>query len=78
MKNDNKVRFIAQVDIQHIRYSKGIKLGIDFSNEIDVWARMQFRSRQQIKHLREYGKLNGHEILKDLNSLVYSLREKID
>lgn len=78
MKNDFKVPLAAVVDVKKVKYSKSIKLGIDFTNEIDVWAKMEFRSRKQIKHLKQFGTLNGHEILKDLNSLVYAIREKVE
>ncbi len=78
MKNDSKVPTIARVDSQKVRYSKGIKLGIDFSNEIDVWARMEFRSRQQVKDLRRTNSRPRHEMIKDITSLHYCVREKLD
>ena len=78
MKRDVKIPIIARVDVQKARYSKGIKLGIDFSNQIDVWARMEFRSRQQVKELRRPNTRPKHEILKDLTTLHYCVREKLD
>lgn len=78
MKSDSKVPIIARVDAQKVRYSKGIKLGIDFSNEIDVWARMEFRSRKQVKELRRTSSRSKHEILKDITTLHYCVREKLD
>jgi hypothetical protein len=73
-----KVPIVAIVDSSKVKYSKGNKLGIDFSNEIDIWAKMEFRSRQQVKKLKRDGSLESHEILNDLKSLVYAVREKID
>ncbi len=78
MKNDSKATLHAKVDARKVKYLKGKKLGIDFANEIDVWAKMEFRSRHQVKRLKQFGTLNGHDILQDLNSIVYSIREKLD
>ena len=69
---------IAKVDFKKVKYQKPAKLGIDFSNEIDIWSKMEFKSRTQIKRLKDRGHLHGHHILSDLNSLVYAIREKID
>lgn len=78
MKHDSKFPLPAVVDVAKVRYSKGVKLGIDFSNEIDAWAKMEFKYREQIKKLRDNGTLDGHDVLRDLNTLVYAIREKID
>lgn len=78
MRSKSKGPSVAKVDVRKVKYSKGIKLGIDFSNEIDIWTKMEFRSRQQIQRLKNNDLLEGHEILKDLNSLIYAVREKLD
>lgn len=78
MKNDSKTPIVAKVDTRRAKYSKPESLGIDFTNEIDVWSKMEFRYRKQIKNLGKNRTLEGHEVLKDLNSLVYAIREKID
>jgi len=79
MKNDSKSALIAKVDVRKAKYSKSKELGIDFANEIDVWARMEFRSRQQIKQLQCKGTLeNQNETLKDAKTLFYAIRETID
>lgn len=78
MKNDSKTPIVAKVDIRKVKYTKPEKLGIDFTNEIDVWSKMEFRYRGQIKNLGKNRTLEGHDILKDLNSLVYAIREKVD
>lgn len=78
MSNDFKPTIVAKVDARKVRYSKPKELGIDFSNEIDVWAKMEFKSRKQIERLKQNNSLNGHNILQDLNTIVYAVREKLD
>lgn len=78
MKNDSLSLSAAFVEVKKVKYSKGKDLGIDYANEIDAWAKMEFKARRQIKQLKQYGTLNGHEVLKDLNSLIYAVREKLD
>jgi len=78
MKKDLDVSHVAKVDTRKVKYSKPKELGLDFTNEIDIWAKMEFRYREQIKSLAHNPTLEGHEILKDLNSLIYAMREKID
>ena len=77
MKNDLKIP-LAKVDVKRVSLTKKKSLGIDFTNEIDVWAKMEFRARKQVNRLKLNSSLDGHEILQDLNSLVYAIREKID
>jgi len=78
MKNDPKASIVAKVDVRKVKYTKPEKLGIDFANEIDIWAKMEFKSREQVKRLRHNGTLDGHNVLQDLNSIVYAIREKLD
>ncbi len=78
MKNDSRPITAAKVDARKVKYSKPKELGIDFSNEIDIWAKMEFKSRKQVKRLRQNDSLDGHDILQDLNTIVYAVREKID
>lgn len=78
MSKDSKVVSVAKVDARNVKYSKPKKLGIDFSNEIDVWAKMQFKSRKQVQRLKQNNSLDGHDILQDINSIVYAIREKIE
>lgn len=78
MAIDPKTPLVAKVDVRKAKYQKPESLGIDFTNEIDIWSKMEFRYRKQIKYLSKNMTLNGHEILKDLNSLVYAVREKVD
>lgn len=78
MKNDPKLPIIARVDLRKVKYSKPAKMGVDFANEIDIWAKMEFRAREQVAKLRRNGSVDGHEVMKDLSSLYYALREKLD
>jgi hypothetical protein len=78
MKNDSKPAIVAKVDLRKVKYKKPDSLGIDFANEIDIWAKMEFRARSQVKKLSRNESLDGHDVLQDLNSLYYSIREKLD
>lgn len=78
MKNESRSLWPAVVEVAKVKFSKGKDLGIDFSNEIDAWAKMEFKYRHQINHLKKYGKANEQEVRKDLKSLVYAIREKIE
>ena len=75
MNNDSKSFVYGEVDVTLARFSKGDQLGIEFSNEIDVWAQMQFRARQQIQYLKHGRPQLGGKIRKDTDSVVYRVRE---
>jgi hypothetical protein len=76
MNNDSKMPIIAHVDVRKVRLIKPESLGIDFTNEIDIWAKMQFRYRIQIKHEGKGQKIAGTDILNGPHSLIYGVREK--
>ncbi len=78
MQNDSRSLWPAVVEVEKVRFSKGKDLGIDFSNEIDAWSKMEFRFRHQIKQLRQYGNLSVHESPKDLRALRYAFRQKVE
>ena len=78
MKNDSKSCLPAEVDVLNARSSTGMDIGIEFSNEIDVWAKMQFRARHQIKQLKQFGKLTKGETDRNLHPLVYRTRQSIE
>ena len=78
MKQDSNIPVLGKVDIQRVSLTKKKSLGIDFTNQIDAWAKMEFRAREQVKRLERNETLDGHGILQDLNSLVYALRSKIE
>ncbi len=77
MKNDDDSFLIAHVDLDRVKFSKGLDMGIDFSNQIDAWSKMEFKFRQQIHQMRDYGSMKKNGPL-DLKSFVYSWRERVD
>lgn len=86
MKTDFQSLCVAEVEVRKVKFSKAPDLGIDFSNEIDAWAKMEFRFRRQIQHLRERQILGSEAILRlqprferqELRPLTYSIRQRID
>ena len=79
MKRDSGPLFI---DMDQVRFARTPDTAIEFSNEIDVWSRMAFQARTQIKELRVSG--DNHPAAqqsckrKDLAPLVYSIRQRLD
>lgn len=69
MDRDSKVPVIAKVDLSKVTLVDESKLGIDFFNEIDVWAKMEFRSRDQ-----SLGRRGSQQVP---SSRPYSVRHKI-
>ena len=75
----------AQIDLTRVKFSKSSNLGIDFQNKIDAWNMMEFTFRHQIQRMQSLKetlaagkkKVKRRE-KKDLRTLVYSMREKID
>lgn len=62
---------LAHVEVDKVRFNKGMDLGIEFKNEIDAWNKMAFKFRG--------GRSNpGHYARKDLHPLVYSVRSRIE
>ncbi len=47
MDRDSKVSVVAEVDLSQVSAHSEESLGIEFFNEIDVWDKMMFRSREQ-------------------------------
>lgn len=78
MPNDLKIPFVAKVDVKRVSLTPKESLGIDFSNEIDLWAKMEFRARKQVNRLKSNNAFTVHDSVQDLRSLVYAVREKID
>ena len=78
MKNDSSSLWPAVVEVEKARFSKVKDLGIDFSNEIDAWSKMEFRYRHQIKQLRKYGTFSSCESPKDLKAFKYAVRQRVD
>ncbi len=81
MKRDSGPLFI---DPDHVKFARTPDTAIEFSNQIDVWSRMEFQIRAQIKELRVSGE---HSVRpqslpvrkrKDLATLFYSIRQRLD
>jgi hypothetical protein len=73
----------AEIEVANVKFSKAANLGIDFQNKIDAWSKMEFTFRQQIQRLKSLKSPSkgGRPALrgrKDLKTLVYSMREKLD
>ncbi len=68
---------VAKVDVSKVRLIDETKLGIDFFNEIDIWTKMEFNSREQISKLR-HNKSPSTLAYTSTHSLYYSVREKLD
>lgn len=78
MKQIPKIPVLAKVDVKKVLLREKKSLGIDFANEIDIWAKMQFRAREQVKRLEKNETLDVHETLQELNTLIYAVRSKLD
>lgn len=78
MKNDSKSLFPAEVDVMNASFSQIKELGIDFTNEIDVWTQMEFRARRQIKEIKQFGASQRHVVMNNLNSYYYSTRFSLE
>ena len=80
MKNDSCSRLAAEVEVAKVKLSKCVDLGIDFSNQIDAWTRMEFKFRHQIQQLKRSGPIKEYAPVgrAALTSLVYAVRERID
>jgi hypothetical protein len=79
MKVDSRSLWPAEVEVLKVKFSKSADLGIDFSNEIDAWAKMEFKFRKQIKQLKHSG-VSYHAVSErdELKTLRYAFREKLE
>ena len=80
MRNDSRPPLAAEVEVAKVKLSKCVNLGIDFSNQIDAWKRMELKFHHQIQQLKR-----SEKILEDapvgkaaLTSLVYAVRVRIE
>lgn len=80
MKNESCSPLAAEVEVAKVKLSKCVDLGIDFSNQIDAWTRMEFKFRHQIQQLKELGPIRENPPVgrTALSSLVYAVRVRID
>ncbi len=67
---------IAIVDLDQVSQFDETAPKIDFFNEIDIWARMEFQTRSQINRLRHKKSLRFNRTTQGLHSLQYSFREE--
>ncbi len=79
MKVDTSCLGPVQVEVAKVRFNKIDQLGIEFSNEIDAWAQMEFKFRQQIQKMqRENGKTTVADPQRsDSRPLRYAFREAL-
>ena len=71
----------AEIELALVKFSKTPNTEIEFKNEIDVWSKMEFKFRTQIREMKSSGRKPGRKTrkeFKDLESLVYSIRDKLD
>ncbi len=66
---------IAIIDLDQVSQFDETNPGVDFFNEIDIWAKMEFQSRHQISRLRQKKSLSNNRTTQGLHSLHYSFRE---
>lgn len=76
MKRDSEPLFI---DTDLVKYARTADTAIEFTNEIDVWSRMEFRFRSLISDLRVQGEARPPgKKLTHTGSLYYSIRQRLD
>ena len=78
MPSDLRIPLLAKVDIKRVSFLKKKSLGIEFSNEIDLWAKMKFRASKQLHRMKSNSSLNESDMIQDTSPLIYAMREKID
>ncbi len=67
---------IAKIDLDHVGQYDETNLGVDFFNEIDIWAQMEFQSRHQITRLKNKKPLSSNRTQKALDPRYYSFRNE--
>ena len=67
---------IAVIDLDQVSQFDESNTGVDFIHEIDIWARMEAQSRQQIHRLKYKKFLKNNRTPKSLDSLYYSFRNE--
>jgi hypothetical protein len=69
----------AQVDIVKARFCQKFNWGIEFKNEIDAWAQMEFRFRHQIQKMKNVGNCSPEStpLRRETKTFHYSFREAI-
>jgi len=78
MKSDSRSCYPAQVDVANAIFPEGRDMGFDLTNEIDVWAQMQFRARHQIQRLKHSRPMTPIPEATKAHSLIYSTRHRFE
>ncbi len=66
---------LAFIDLDQVsQYDDDASTSIDFVNEIDIWAKMEFQSREQINRLKHKKSLRNKSS-QSPHSLQYSFRK---
>ncbi len=72
----------AEIELAQVKFSRTADTAIEFRNEIDVWSKMEFRFRQKIRDLKAGATPRQKSQLtrdfKELEALVYSIRERLE
>ena len=67
---------IAFIDLDQVSQFDENDRSIDYFNEIDIWARMEFQSRHQISRLRHKKSPKTNRTTHGLHSIQYSFRDE--
>jgi hypothetical protein len=67
---------IAKIDLDQVGQYDETNPGVDFFNEIDIWAQMEFQSRHQITRLKNKKSLSSNRTLQGLSPRYYSFRDE--
>jgi hypothetical protein len=70
MQSDSKSSVTAHVDVSQARFSLA-DYKLEFTNTIDVWTQMEFRTRHQINSLRSFGSVNFEEPKTQMKTYFY-------
>lgn len=70
MHSDSKSSVAAHVDVSQARFSR-VGLKLEFTNTIDVWTQMEFRTRHQISSLRASGSVHLEEPKTQMKTYFY-------
>ncbi|MES2528681.1 MAG: hypothetical protein V4598_16475 [Bdellovibrionota bacterium] len=70
------MNLIAFIDLDQVSQFDEANTGVDFFNEIDIWARMEAQSRHQITRLKHKKSLKNNRSSKSLDPLYYSFRNE--
>lgn len=57
MKDDSipGPELVASVEVDNVRFDRGVDLGIEFRNEIDAWKKMEIKFRSSRRFSERFG-----------------------